>query len=61
MMFEAVLSFLGFGLQPPDSSRGILISEGAHSMQAHPSMLIAPALVFCATLLALSVVGDVFA
>jgi oligopeptide transport system permease protein len=58
MMFEAVLSFLGFGVQPPDSSWGVMISEGAQSMQAHPWILIPPAVIFSITLLALSVMGD---
>jgi oligopeptide transport system permease protein len=58
MMFEAVLSFLGFGVQPPDASWGVLISEGSQAIQSHPWMLLGPAVVFCLTLLALSVVGD---
>jgi oligopeptide transport system permease protein len=58
MMFEAVLSFLGFGVQPPDSSWGLLISQGAQSIQSQPWMLLGPAVFFCSTLLALNIIGD---
>jgi oligopeptide transport system permease protein len=58
MMLEATLSFLGLGIQPPDASWGVLISEGAASMAAYPWMLIGPSVFFSATLLALNLVGD---
>ena len=58
MMLEATLSFLGLGIQPPDASWGVLISEGAASMAAYPWMLIGPSAFFSATLLALNLIGD---
>jgi oligopeptide transport system permease protein len=58
MLLEATLSFLGLGIQPPDASWGVLISEGAASMAVYPWMLIGPSLLFSATLLALNVIGD---
>jgi oligopeptide transport system permease protein len=58
MMLEATLSFLGLGIQPPDASWGVLISEGAASMAAYPWMLIGPSVFFSATLLALNLIGD---
>jgi oligopeptide transport system permease protein len=58
MMLEAVLSFLGLGIQPPDASWGTMISEGAASMNDYPWMLLAPAAFFAATLLALNTLGD---
>jgi oligopeptide transport system permease protein len=58
MLLEAMLSFLGLGIQPPDASWGVLISEGAASMAVHPWMLIGPSVFFTLTLLALNLLGD---
>ncbi|MGV3660129.1 MAG: ABC transporter permease [Prosthecobacter sp.] len=58
MLLEAALSFLGLGIQPPDASWGVLIQEGANSMETYPWLLIYPGLFFSATLLALNTLGD---
>jgi len=58
MLLEATLSFLGLGIQPPDASWGVLIREGADSMETYPWMLIGPGLFFSTTLLALNLIGD---
>jgi len=58
MLFEATLSFLGLGVQPPYSSWGILIKEGADRMLSNPLLLIFPSLFFIATLLSLNFLGD---
>lgn len=58
MLTEAFLSFLGFGVQPPMSSWGTLISEGARSMEEFPWLLIFPGLAFSSTLFSLNFVGD---
>jgi len=58
MLLEAVLSFLGLGVQPPGSSWGLLIQEGASNMETSPWMLIFPGGAFIATLLALNTLGD---
>ena len=58
MLFEAVLSFLSLGVQPPNSSWGILIKEGADRMDVTPALLLWPALFFSSTLLALNFLGD---
>ena len=58
MVLEAVLSFLGLGIQPPAASWGVLIGEGAQTIQSYPWMLIGPAAFFSGTLLALNVLGD---
>jgi oligopeptide transport system permease protein len=42
MLLEAFLSFLGLGVQPPMSSWGALIKEGADNMEEFPWMLIFP-------------------
>jgi oligopeptide transport system permease protein len=58
MLLEAVLSFLGLGVQPPQSSWGTLIQEGANNMETSPWMLLFPGALFIATLLALNTLGD---
>ncbi|HRQ87489.1 MAG TPA: ABC transporter permease [Bacteroidia bacterium] len=58
MRLEAILSFLGLGVQPPDASWGSLIKEGADLMASDPGLLIYPALVFGATLFSLNFLGD---
>lgn len=58
MLLEAALSFLGLGIQPPDASWGVLIQDGARSMESYPWLLIYPGLFFSATLLALNLLGD---
>jgi oligopeptide transport system permease protein len=58
MLLEAVLSFLGLGVQSPMSSWGSLIKEGAEKMDAAPWLLLFPGLFFCVTLFALNFLGD---
>ncbi len=58
MLLEAFLSFLGFGVQPPMSSWGTLIDEGAKRMEEYPWLLLFPALFFSATLFSLNFLGD---
>ena len=58
MLLEAFLSFLGLGVQPPESSWGILIREGAITMEEYWWLLIFPSFVFSLTLFALNFLGD---
>jgi oligopeptide transport system permease protein len=58
MLLEAFLSFLGLGVQPPMSSWGVLIKEGAASMEEYPWMLIFPGGIFSLTLFSLNFLGD---
>jgi oligopeptide transport system permease protein len=58
MLLEAALSFLGLGVQPPTASWGVLIKEGAESMQVHPWLLLFPAGLFSLTLFCLNFLGD---
>jgi oligopeptide transport system permease protein len=58
MRLEAILSFLGFGVQPPDASWGSLIKEGADRMASDPGLLLYPAIIFGATLFSLNFLGD---
>lgn len=58
MLLEAFLSFLGLGIQPPQSSWGVLISQGAEIMEDAPWLLIFPGLALSITLFALNFLGD---
>ena len=58
MLLEAVLSFLGLGVQAPMSSWGSLIKEGAEKMDAAPWVLSFPGLFFCISLFSLNFIGD---
>lgn len=58
MLLEAVLSFLGLGVQPPMSSWGLLIKEGAEKMEVYPWLIVFPVLFFSLTLFSLNFLGD---
>lgn len=58
MLLEAVLSFLGLGVQAPNSSWGSLIQEGANNMETCPWLLAFPGAFFVITLLSLNLLGD---
>jgi oligopeptide transport system permease protein len=58
MLMETFLSFLGLGIQPPMSSWGLLIKDGAAVMETYPWLLIVPALVFSVTLFSMNFLGD---
>jgi oligopeptide transport system permease protein len=58
MLLEAFLSFLGLGVQAPLSSWGLLIRDGAVSMEEYWWLLIFPSLAFSLTLFSLNFIGD---
>ncbi len=58
ILLEAFLSFLGLGIQPPQSSWGSLISAGVETMEEYPWLLLFPGLVLSITLFALNFLGD---
>lgn len=58
ILAESFLSFLGLGAQEPLTSWGVLISEGAQTMEAAPWMLIFPAIFLAVTLFCFNFVGD---
>ena len=58
MLIEAFLSFLGLGVQPPMSSWGVLIKDGAEKMEEFPWLLVFPGAVFSLTLFSLNFLGD---
>lgn len=58
ILLESFLSFLGLGIQPPESSWGSLISYGVETMEEYPWLLIFPAATLSITLFALNFLGD---
>ncbi|MDY0815054.1 ABC transporter permease [Kitasatospora purpeofusca] len=55
---EGSLSFLGFGLRPPEPSWGGIIAEGRTTLGSAPWISLAPAAVLCLTVLALNYLGE---
>ena len=58
ILFESFLSFLGLGVQEPFASLGSLINEGAQEMESSPWMLLVPAGLLIALLVAFNSFGD---
>jgi peptide/nickel transport system permease protein len=58
MLFEAGLSFLGAGVQPPNSSWGTMISVGEELLTTQPLLAIIPGVMILLTVLSLNIVGD---
>ena len=58
ILFEAFLSFLGVGVQPPAPSWGSMANEGVAAIQYAPHMVIAPSIALSLTLMAFNFLGD---
>jgi peptide/nickel transport system permease protein len=58
ILLGAVLSFLGFGVQPPDADWGLMISNARAFIDAQPWMAIAPGLAMSLTVISVSLIGD---
>jgi peptide/nickel transport system permease protein len=58
MLLEAVLSYLGAGVQPPSSSWGTMISEGFTALYNDPILTIIPGTAILLTVLSVNVFGD---
>jgi peptide/nickel transport system permease protein len=58
MLLEAALSFLGAGVQPPQSSWGTMIASGTDLITTAPWLTIIPGLAIVLTVLSLNVFGD---
>jgi peptide/nickel transport system permease protein len=55
---EASLSFLGVGAQPPDTSWGLMISQGQQYFFQSPWLIIAPGVMILIVVLAFNFLGD---
>ena len=58
IMWEAGLSFLGLGLQPPLSSWGVMLQESYQYIQTAPLMILWPALAIMLTMLGFSTFAE---
>ena len=58
VFFEAFLSFIGLGIQPPNASLGALINDGADQMRYYPYLLIFPAIVLALITISFRLLGD---
>ena len=61
MLFEAFLSFLGLGIEPPKVSWGLLAVDGTSAinpLRIYWWLVVFPALAMGSTLLSLNVLGD---
>jgi oligopeptide transport system permease protein len=58
MLYEAVLSYLGVGVQAPLASWGTLVTEGSSQIIAYPWLLYGPGVVMGLTIFALNFFGD---
>ncbi|HEY6452366.1 MAG TPA: ABC transporter permease subunit [Steroidobacteraceae bacterium] len=58
ILFEAFMSFLGLGVRAPLASLGSLIADGASDMQAHPHLLLVPAVVLATIVYCFNFIGD---
>ena len=58
ILVESFLSFLGLGVQEPDTSWGALVNEGAQDMEVAPWALLFPAGFLATTLFCFNFIGD---
>lgn len=58
ILVEAVLSFLGLGIQPPTPSWGLLVSEGRNFMFFKPFLITLPGLAIFFLVVAINLMGD---
>jgi len=58
ILLESGLSFLGLGVQPPNTSLGNMVGYGREYIQRAPWILLAPSLAIMMTTLSISIVGD---
>jgi len=55
---EAVLSFIGLGVRPPQASWGTMIQQGNEAILSAPHLVLFPAVALALTMLAFNFVGD---
>ena len=58
ILVEATLSFLGFGVQPPQPALGKLIDDARGFMQTMPWLVLAPGVTIVVIVLCINFVGD---
>jgi peptide/nickel transport system permease protein len=58
VLLGAVLSFLGFGVQPPAADWGLMISNGRSFVEKAPWISLAPGIAMSITVIGISLLGD---
>jgi oligopeptide transport system permease protein len=58
ILVESFVSFLGLGVQEPQTSLGALVNDGVSRMETAPWLLVIPAGVLAALLLSFNFLGD---
>ena len=58
ILVEAVLSFLGLGIQPPIPSWGLMIAEGRQFMFFKPYLIVIPGTALFVLVIAINMMGD---
>lgn len=58
ILVGAVLSFLGFGVQPPSADWGLMISQARTFLEQAPWIALSPGVAMCVTVIAVNLLGD---
>lgn len=58
MLWEAFLSFLGLGVQAPDTSWGVLAAEGRNAIISYPWLILFPGIALAVVLFFLNFLGE---
>nr|WP_270812485.1 oligopeptide ABC transporter permease [Exiguobacterium sp. CinTr1] len=58
IFFEAFLSFIGIGLQPPQASLGTLINDGYKELRTFPFLLIIPSVIIVLLMVSFNLLAD---
>ncbi len=58
ILVESALSYIGLGVQPPDTSLGLLIATGQQAAQTRPWLFYFPGLVIILIALTINFIGD---
>jgi peptide/nickel transport system permease protein len=58
ILAETSLAYFGFGVQPPDTSLGTLLGDGARQLSSFPWLFAGPAAVIVLLILSVNTVGD---
>jgi len=56
--YEAFLSFIGLGVNPPTPSWGMMISEGYKAIRSYPHLALYPGIALAITMMAFNFLGD---
>jgi peptide/nickel transport system permease protein len=58
ILFEAALSFLGLGIQPPNASWGNMLNNGLEALSVAPQLVILPGLMILIVVMSFNFLGD---